>query len=145
MLSNEIKDSLKNAAYDLKFLLNRGYRKKVALNLVTNKYLLDKNGRNYLVRKVFSDKESRERTAKIVDINNINNKTIFIDGYNVLISVETICKQEYDSLILCDDGILRDVKAVFGKYKTTSSTETALNYIINVLYPHITCLYLFFV
>jgi hypothetical protein len=136
MLSNEIKESLKNAAYDLKFLLNRGYRKKVALNLVTNKYLLDKNGRNYLVRKVFSDKESRARTAKIVDINNINNKTVFIDGYNVLISVETIYKQEYDSLILCDDGILRDVKAVFGKYKTTSSTETALNYIINVLSPH---------
>ncbi len=133
MPSNEIKDSLKNAAYDLKFLLNRGYRKKVALNLVTNKYLLDKNGRNYLVRKVFSDEKSRERTAKIVDINNINNKTIFIDGYNVLISVETICKQEYDSLILCDDGILRDVKAVFGKYKTTSSTDTALNYIINFL------------
>ncbi|MFZ0441802.1 MAG: DUF434 domain-containing protein [Methanobacterium sp.] len=136
MPSNEIIESLKNAAYDLKFLLNRGYRKKVALNLVTNKYLLDKNGRNYLVRKVFSDKESRARTAKIVDINNINNKTIFIDGYNVLISVETICKQEYDSLILCDDGILRDVKAVFGKYKSTSSTETALNYIINVLAPY---------
>ena len=131
MPSNEIIESLKNAAYDLKFLLNRGYRKKIALNLVTNKYLLDKNGRNYLVRKVFSDEKSRERTAKIVDINNINNKTIFIDGYNVLISVETIYKQEYDSLILCDDGILRDVKAVFGKYKTTSSTDTALNYIIN--------------
>ena len=133
MLSNEIKDRLKNAAYDLKFLLNRGYRKKIALNLVTNKYLLDKNGRNYLVRKVFSDEKSRERTAKIVDIDNINNETIFIDGYNVLISVETIYKQEYDSIILCDDGILRDVKAVFGKYKTTSSTDTALNYIINFL------------
>jgi hypothetical protein len=132
MLSNEIKDSLKNAAYDLKFLLNRGYRKKVAITLVANKYLLDKNGRNYLVRKVFSDEKSKERTAKIVDIHNINNETIFIDGYNVLISVETICKQEYDSLILCDDGILRDVKAVFGKYKATSTTDTALNHIIKV-------------
>jgi hypothetical protein len=132
MLSNEIKDNLKNAAYDLKFLLNRGYRKKVALTLVTNKYLLDKNGRNYLVRKVFSDEKSKERTAKIVDIHNINNETIFIDGYNVLITVETICKQEYDSLILCDDGILRDVKAVFGKYKATSTTDTALNHIIKV-------------
>ena len=136
MVSNETKDSLNDAAYDLKFLLNRGYRKKVALNLVTNKYLLDKNGRNYLVRKVFSDEKSKERTAKIVDIQNINNETIFIDGYNVLISVETICQKEYDSLILCDDGILRDVKAVFGKYKTTSSTDTALNHIINVLSTH---------
>ena len=38
---------LNNAAYDLKFLLNRGYRKKGALNFVSNKYLLNKDERNY--------------------------------------------------------------------------------------------------
>lgn len=136
MPSKDLKDTLKDAAYDLKFLLNREYRKKVALNLVANKYLLNKDGRNYLVRKVFSNEKSRDRFVKIADINDINNKTIFIDGYNVLISVETICNQEFGSLIMCDDGILRDIKAVFGKYKTTTSTDTALNYIIKFLYKH---------
>ena len=58
MPSKDIAKNLKDASYDLKFLLNRGYRKKIALNLVANKYLLDKNGRNYLVRKVFSDFKS---------------------------------------------------------------------------------------
>jgi hypothetical protein len=133
MPSKDIKKSLKNAAYDLKFLLNRGYRKKVALNLVANKFLLNKNERNFLVRKVFSDTESHDRIIKIVEINNINNETIFIDGYNVLITVESICKHEYDSVIKCDDGVLRDLKAVFGKYKISSSTETALNHIITIL------------
>jgi hypothetical protein len=74
-----------------------------------------------------------ERIIKIVDITNVANKTILIDGYNVLISVEAICKKQYDSIIMCDDGVLRDLKAVFGKYKTSSSTITALNYIINIL------------
>ncbi len=133
MSSKDMQIHLKDASYDLRFLLNRGYKKSVALNLVANKYLLDKGGRNYLVRKVYSDDKSRNRSSKIVDIGNIFNKTIFIDGYNVLISVETICNQEYDSLIMGDDGVLRDLKAVFGNYKINSKTENALNKIINIL------------
>ena len=136
MSSKDIEIRLKNASYDLKFLLNRKYKKKTALNLVANKYLLNKDGRNYLVRKVFSDEKSRERSHKTVDIDNITNKTIFIDGYNVLISVEAICNREYGSLIMCDDGVLRDLKAVFGKYKINSTTENALNNIITILSRH---------
>ena len=133
MSSKDREIRLKNASYDLKFLLNRKYNKKAALNLVANKYLLNKDGRNYLIRKVFSDKKSRDRSNKIISIDNITDKTIFIDGYNVLISVETICNQEYDSLIMCDDGVLRDIKAVFGKYKISKTTKNALNNIITIL------------
>ncbi len=136
MSSKYIKIHLHNASYDLKFLLNRGYKKKAAINLVANKYVLNKIGRNYLERKVFSDDKSRDRSHKIIDIDNITNKTIFIDGYNVLISVETICNCEYDSLVLCDDGVLRDLKAVFGKYKINSTTEKALDNVIRILKQH---------
>ena len=133
MSSKDIQIHLKDASYDLRFLLNRGYKKSVALNLVANKYLLDKDGRNYLVRKIYSDDKSQHRYRKIIGINNIFNKTIFIDGYNVLISVETICNHDYDSLIMGDDGVLRDLKAVFGKYKINSTTENALNKIMKIL------------
>ncbi len=136
MSSKDLQIHLEDASYDLKFLLNRGYKKKLALNLVANKYLLNKKGRNYLVRKVFSDHKSIERSNKIVDIDSIANKTIFIDGYNVLISVETICNHDYGSLVMCDDGILRDFKAVFGKYKINPTTENALNKILSVLNRH---------
>jgi hypothetical protein len=132
----EIEKSLKDSSYDLKFLLNRGYRKKSALNFVANKYLLDKNARNYLARKVFSTFTSFNRIIKIVGIKNINNKSIFIDGYNVLITVESICNQEYDSIVMCDDGVLRDTNAIFGKYKINSHTEIALTNIINLLKDH---------
>ncbi len=142
MPSKDIKTSLRDASYDLKFLLNRGYRKKIALNLVANKFLLDKNERNFLVRKVFSDEKSIDRKVKIIPVNKIKNKIIFIDGYNVLITVESIYKHEYDSVFMCDDGVLRDLKAVFGKYKIGSSTETALNNIITILKKyHPYCIY----
>ena len=63
------------------------------------------------------------RSSKIIKIDNITNKTIFIDGYNVLISVETICNQEYDSLIMCDDGVLRDLKQFLGNIKSTQQPK----------------------
>ncbi len=136
MPSKEIKKRLEDAAYDLKFLLNRGYRKKVALNLVANKYLLNRDARNFLVRKVYSNEKITERLLKIVNIVNIRNKTVFIDGYNVLITVESISNHDYDSIVICDDGVLRDINAVFGKYKISSSTEVALNNIISILHKN---------
>ena len=136
MSSNQFKEGLKEAAYDLKFLLNRGYRKKGALDFVANKYLIDKRGRNYLMRKVFSDEKSLKRSVKLVDIQNIDDDLIFIDAYNVLITVESICNKEFDSVVMCDDGVLRDINAVFGKYKISRSTEPSLEYIISILKAH---------
>jgi hypothetical protein len=137
MLSKIITKNLKNAEYDLKFLLNRGYRKKSGLSLVANKYLLNRDERNLLVRKVYSNEKAYARRVKIVNINNIRNKTIIIDGYNVLITSEIIYKQEYSSLILCDDGFLRDIKAVFGKYKNSTSSEKAIINILTILKHHV--------
>ncbi len=121
---------LNNAAYDLKFLLNRGYRKKSAVKFVSNKYLLNENERNYLVRKTFSNDKSMSRMIKIIDIDDIYGKTILIDGYNVLITVEIIFNNDYDALLMCDDGILRDLKAVFGKYHMKRTTEKSLKTMI---------------
>lgn len=127
------KDKLQDASYDLRFLLNRSYRKKNALNFVSNKYLLSKNERNYLSRSIFSDIEIKSRMDKITDISEIEDQILIVDGYNVLIGVESICKGDYGSLILCDDGILRDLNAVFGKYKFNEYTKRALNYILSSL------------
>ena len=130
------KDKLQDASYDLKFLLNRGYRKKNAISFVSNKYLLSKHERNYLARSIYSDITVKSRMDKILDISAINNQCILLDGYNVLITVESICKKDYESLILCNDGIIRDLNAVFGKYKFNKFTRKALDTILDVLYGY---------
>jgi hypothetical protein len=127
------KNIIKEAAYDLRFLINRGYRKKGALTFVANKYLLSLHERNYMARCVFSDSKSAYRMDKIVDISKIKDQSILIDGYNVLITVESICLRDFDSLILCDDGIIRDLNAVFGKYKYKEATENALDNILKLV------------
>jgi hypothetical protein len=136
-LNNDFeKDQIKSATFDLRFLLDRGYRKKGALKFVADRYLLDKKQKNYLVRTVFSREKSMARKDKIVDITFINGKTLFVDGYNVIITVESICSDDQRSVVVCDDGVLRDVNAVFGKYKYNEWTETALNQIISLLKSH---------
>lgn len=120
---------LQNATYDLKFLLNKDYNKKAALDFVGNHYLLDKDERNYLQRKVYSSEKSKGRKSKIIPLSKIKGKKLFIDGYNVLITVESICSAD-NSIVVCDDGILRDVNAVFGKYKFKEETRGALNAIV---------------
>jgi hypothetical protein len=127
------KNKLQDASYDLRFLLNRGYRKKNALSFVSNKYLLSKHERNYLARSIYSDFIVKSRIDKLVDISAIENQFLLVDGYNVLISVESICKKDYGSLILCDDGIIRDLNAVFGKYKLSEYTKKALDHILVII------------
>lgn len=127
------KNKIHDAAYDLRFLLDRGYKKKNAVTFVANKYLLDNKQRNFLVRSIFSKTRSDERKRRIVDIHEIANKPLFIDGYNVLITVESILTDDAEAIILCDDGVLRDVNAIFGKYKFSWMTEKALNEIISIL------------
>ena len=124
-------DIIKEAAFDLRFLLNRSYRNKGALAFVANKYLLSLNERNYMARCVFSDAKSASRMDKMVDISKIKGQSILVDGYNVLITSESICRKEYNSLIACDDGVIRDLNAVFGKYRINETTEIALNNILN--------------
>ncbi|MCZ3364685.1 MULTISPECIES: DUF434 domain-containing protein [Methanobacterium] len=127
------KNKLKEAAFDLRFLLNRGYRKKGALQFVANKYVLNKDERNYLARSIFSDLISKKRQEKIIDISKIKDELLLVDGYNVLITVESLYNEDYDSIILCDDMVIRDLNAVFGKYKFNNATEMALNKILDLI------------
>jgi hypothetical protein len=125
---------LRDAICDLRFLLNRGYRRKPAITFVSNKYGLPYKERNLLVRAVFSGGESARHKKKLLAIEDARGKEVFIDGYNVLIMVESALTGK--ELILCDDGFVRDTAAVFGKHRITRETLAALDKIIEVLEPH---------
>lgn len=69
--------------------------------------------------------------AKIVPFKTLSGKEIFIDGYNVLITVESIL--EGCPVYLCDDGLLRDIRGIFRSYKPSKTTDQALSEIIDLL------------
>jgi hypothetical protein len=124
-------ERLKDPACDLRFLLDRGYNRKTAINVVSNKYRLDSKDRNILYRTIFSQKNAKERKKKLVRIGEIKGREIIIDGYNVLITVESMLRKK--ELFLCDDGFVRDVSATFGKHKITKTTSLALEKILKAL------------
>lgn len=125
--------TLKEAKKDFRYLLGRGFPRTGALEYVGNHYLLDEMQRNYLNRTVFSSEKIESRKSKLILLSDVKDKDVLLDGYNVLITVETMFQGEDDLIVNCDDGVTRDVKAVFGKYKENETTKIALNSIISLL------------
>ena len=121
--------SLLLAYEDLKYLLNRGYRKKYALEFVANHYKLTSRERYFLMRCVFPDKEIEERKRKVLQKENLRNRVLGIDGFNVLITLESLIEGK---AILCEDGFLRDLKHQRG-YKIHENTSKVLELIVGFL------------
>src|SRR5512139_18672 len=95
------------AAIDFRYLLNRGYPRKVSLDLVGNLYQLTSDLRHLLHRGVFSKADSQSRSKKKISIRGIRGKELAIDGYNVIITVEAGLSGQ--PLVLGDDGFIRDI------------------------------------
>jgi len=122
---------LEDAAKDLRYLLNRGYPRKVCLELVGNRYRLSFDERHLLHRGVFSELDSKSRLEKRIPAGRTKNRNLAIDGYNVLITVEAgLCGRP---LVLADDGFTRDISGLSGNFRKTARTEKALKLIIEVL------------
>ncbi|KXA98821.1 hypothetical protein AKJ39_00530 [candidate division MSBL1 archaeon SCGC-AAA259J03] len=119
------------AIHDLRYLLNRGYPRDSAVEFVSDHYLLEIDKRHLLTRCVFPKKEIKNHRKRLINSEQVSGREVGIDGYNVLITVETILNG--GKTILCDDGLIRDLEAIFGKYKMSDSTEDALSEILNVL------------
>ncbi len=124
---------LKEAKKDFQYLLERGFPRTGALEYVGNHYLLGQMQRNYLNRTVFAREKIESRKNKLIPLSDVKGKDILLDGYNVLITTETMLQGADDLIVNCDDGVTRDVKAVFGKYKKNETTASALNSIISLL------------
>ncbi len=127
-------DELRDAICDLRYLLNRGYRRKVALDVVANRYSLPSEKRNFLVRAVFSEDEARANEGKLVGIDEISGMDVAVDGYNVLISIEECLRG--GEVFLCDDGFVRDARGVFGKYAFSEHTGLAMDEMLKLLAEH---------
>jgi hypothetical protein len=130
MTSSLIKD-VQKAAEDFRYLLNQGYPRKAALELVGNRYQLTSDQRHLLHRGVFSDRDSNSRLKKNIPPHRIRGKNLVIDGYNVIITIEAGVSGR--PLVLADDGFIRDISGLSGNFKKTVLTGQALQLLSAVL------------
>ena len=116
---------------DLRYLLSRGYGRGNSVKIVGDRYLLDQTSRLILYRAVYDGETARMHRLKLVESEAVSGRRLSIDGYNVLITVESMLRKK--PLILCDDGFIRDVSGIHGKHKPTSYTEHALLLVMGLL------------
>jgi hypothetical protein len=124
-------NNLQKAAEDFRYLLNRRYPRKGALELVGNRYQLDFDQRHLLHRGIFSEADAKARLKKKIRINQVRGKDLAVDGYNVLITVEAGLSRR--PLVHADDGFLRDISGLSGNFRRTETTEKALRLLVESL------------
>jgi hypothetical protein len=71
------------------------------------------------------------RLDKKIACTGLKDKDILIDGYNVLISVDSLLKKE--PMWFCDDGYIRDTRYYYSKSKQAEDIEESLNFVLKFL------------
>jgi hypothetical protein len=117
-------DNLRKALEDMYYLLSRNYPLKASLALAGNRYQLVKRQLQALQGMACSESELRLRKDKELQETALKDKTIFLDGFNILILVETALSGGFVFKGL--DGCYRDISSVHGTYRKVQTTEDAL-------------------
>lgn len=123
----KMQEKLKEAAKDLSYLISRGFAEKSSLQLVGNRYRLNARQQKALLGMSASPQQVLLRKERSLQPNQLKDTTIAIDGFNLLIILETVMSGGYVFKGL--DGYYRDVSGVHGTYKRVRKTEEALHLI----------------
>ncbi len=105
------------------FLLSRGYG-DASVELVGNRYKLNKRQRQALSRITASEQAIKARTTNQVSASELTGKVVEIDGFNLLILLESALSNAF--VFKCQDGCYRDISSVHGSYKRVVKTEEAI-------------------
>jgi hypothetical protein len=127
----QAQNNLLQALEDMHYLLSRNYPPKAALALVGNRYQLVQRQQQALQGMACSAEELKNRKAKQLSPVALKDQTILLDGFNVLIILETALSGGFVFEGL--DGCYRDIASVHGTYKKAQHTEQALIIIGNTL------------
>ena len=122
---------LKEAAKDVHYLLNQGYKVKTATMFVQQHYMLSEAQRLSLARSIASDNDIALRKAKELSKEDCNGKEVYIDGFNAIIPMESLLSNS--PLFFCMDGAIRDMANLKGSYSIIDKTEGAIRLILSYL------------
>ncbi len=120
--------TLREAVFDLSWLLGRGYVDPSAIKLVGDRYRLRQRQRTAVSRSAASEAQRDHRLALRRRPSSLAGATLAIDAFNVLIGMETALAGGV--LLRGVDGTLRDLSSVHGSYRRVEVTEAALDALV---------------
>lgn len=116
--------AISEAVEDVSYLLGRGYSAKSSVTLAGARYKLNVRQQKALRGMAASSEEIKLRQSKVLEPSDLANKCINIDGFNLLILLETAYSCGY--LFKGLDGAYRDLSSVHGSYKRVTKTMEVL-------------------
>lgn len=115
---------LQQALTDMHYLLSREYPLKASVALVGNRYRLKTRQLLALQGMSASQADIDLRKSKELGSSQLKGKILHLDGFNVLILLETLLSGGYIFKGL--DGCYRDISSVHGTYRKVNQTEDVL-------------------
>ena len=123
--------ALSQAVIDALFLLNRGHSLKRAAHIAMEHYQLTDHQRIALTRGIASDDEIRRRSLNKLSKNDVCGKTVYLDGFNAIILMESLVSGS--PVFRCMDDSIRDLANLKGSYHIIDKTEPAIRLILQAL------------
>ncbi len=111
---------LKTAVQDMHYLLSRGYAEKASSELAGNRYRLKARQIQAVRAASASDTQIRNRADKELKISALQDATVHLDGFNIIIILESLLSGAY--IFQGADGCLRDLSGVHGTYRKVNQT-----------------------
>ena len=118
---------LQKAVYELCWLFNHGYARHSAITLVGDHHQLGRRQRIAIGRAACSDDRKNARNCKCLKLQQIKNRDLIIDGFNLIITLEAAIAGAV--LLQCRDGCIRDLASVHGTYQQVQETELIIEMI----------------
>jgi hypothetical protein len=116
--------ALKNAVHDLNWLFDHGYALVSSVKLVGDRYSLTARQRTAVTRATCSTAANLVRQAKRVPVSSLVKREVWIDGYNLLTTIEAALAGGV--ILHCQDGCYRDMASMHGTWKRVEETQPAL-------------------
>jgi hypothetical protein len=122
--TEQVHARLAEALTDMHYLLSRDYPVRSSLALTGNRYRLRARQLQALQGMACSESDRQLRQRKELTAQQLAGKTVFLDGFNILILLETLLSGGFVFKGL--DGCYRDISSIYGTYKKVRQTEEAL-------------------
>lgn len=116
--------SLRDATGDLNWLLTHGYATISALKLVGDRYSLTARQRLAISRCACGDQAVTRRLQHEVAVSDLQHQELWIDGYNVLTSIEAALAGAV--ILHARDNCYRDMASMHGSYRKVEETVPAI-------------------
>lgn len=122
---------LREAAADLSWMRTRGYTDNSSIKLVGDRYDLTARQRVAVGRCACSDQSRQSRSERSVPPEEIGDRLVLLDGFNVLTTIEAAMAGGI--LLRGRDGCIRDMSSMHGNYRVLDQSRDALEKILNTL------------